>query len=306
MMAAGAAVPFRNLNLSTAFSEAEKKFPIRLFSKPLDGFDFQYMCECLNRAGIEGFDLTVRPGGKVTPEKVEDDLPRLVGEAKKYNLALDMMVTSILSPDDQFTERILKTASSVGVTHYRLGWAAYDTGKGIMETLQDYKFALARISGLNKKYNIKGAYQNHAGARIGGPVWDLYELLKDLPPEYIGCQYDVRHAVVEGANAWIIGLRLLAPFINSLAIKDFTWQTVKGKPSAVTVPMGEGMVNWDLFFKTIKELKISVPMTLHVEYPLISKVEESHSLTRKQEIISAKLKKDMDFLNVYLTKYGLE
>jgi len=101
-------------------------------------------------------------------------------------------------------------------------------------------------------------------------------------------------------------LRLLAPFINSLAIKDFTWQTVKGKPSAVTVPMGEGMVNWDLFFKTIKELKISVPMTLHVEYPLISTVEERHSLTRKQEIISGKLKKDMDFLNVYLTKYGLE
>ncbi|HBE43079.1 MAG TPA: xylose isomerase [Bacteroidales bacterium] len=305
MAAAGAAIPFAKMDLPGIAGTPEKRFPVRLFSKPIDEYDFGFMCECLNRSGIEGFDLTVRPGGKVIPEKVEDDLPRLVGEAKKYNLSIDMMVTSILSPDDQFTERILKTASSVGVTHYRLGWAEYDPEKGIMGTLEGYKFAMMGIAGLNKKYNIKGGYQNHAGARIGGPVWDLYELLKDLPSEYIGCQYDVRHAMVEGTNAWVLGLRLLAPLINSLAIKDFTWQIVKGKPAPVTVPLGEGMVNWELFFRTIKELDLSAPMTLHVEYPLFSKAEESHSPGRKQEIIVSKLKKDMDFLNGYLTKYGL-
>lgn len=303
--AAGAFIPFTKFHLPHTGIAPGNRFPVRLFSKPIDSFDFGFMCECLNRSGIGGFDLTVRPGGKVIPEKVEDDLPRLVGEAKKHNLALDMMVTSILSPDDQFTERILKTASSVGITHYRLGWAPYDLEKGIMKTLEEYKYALMGIAGLNKKYNIRGGYQNHAGARIGGPVWDLYELLKDLPPENIGCQYDVRHAVVEGANAWVLGLRLLAPFINSLAIKDFTWQMVKGKPAAVTVPLGEGMVNWDLYFRTIKELNISAPMTLHVEYPLFSQAEESHSLARKQEIIVSKLKKDMDFLNGYLSKYDL-
>lgn len=303
--AAGATLPFTKLNLSDAFNAPEKRFPVRLFSKPLDVFDFSFMCECLNRSGIEGFDLTVRRGGKVAPEKVEDDLPELAEEARKYNLAIDMIVTEILSPDDQFTEKILKTASSVGVTHYRLGWAEYDLQQGIMENIQGYKYAMMGIAGLNKKYNICGGYQNHAGVRIGGPVWDLYELLKDLPPENIGCQYDVRHAMVEGANSWVLGLRLLAPYINSLAIKDFTWQTVKGKPAAVTVPLGEGMVNWDLFFRTIRELNITVPMTLHVEYPLFTKSEESQSPGRKQDIIVSKLKKDMDFLNRYMLKYGL-
>ena len=259
--AAGAAIPFAKFQLADLAYSPAKRYPVRLFSKPVDAFDFGFMCECLTRSGIEGFDLTVRPGGKVVPEKVEDDLPRLVDEAKKYNLALDMMVTAILSPDDPFAENILKTASSAGITHYRLGWAEYDPEKGIMGTLQEYKYAMTGIAGLNKKYNLHGGYQNHAGARIGGPVWDLYELLKDLPPENIGCQYDVRHAMVEGANSWVLGLRLLAPYINSLAIKDYTWQTVKGKPEAVTVPLGEGMVNWDLYFKTIKELNIAAPMT---------------------------------------------
>lgn len=305
MAAAGAAIPFTKFKLSGTSNPPEKKFPVSLFSKPIDAFDFGFMCECLTRSGIKGFDLTVRPGGKVVPEKVEEDLPRLASEAKKHNLVIDMMVTGILSPDDPFAENILKTAASVGITHYRLGWAEYDNEKGIPGTLQDYKHALTGIAGLNKKYNLHGGYQNHAGARIGGPVWDLYELLKDLPPDNIGCQYDVRHAMVEGTNSWVLGLKLIAPYINSLAIKDYTWQVIKGRPEPVTVPLGEGMVNWDLYFRTIRELKIEAPMTLHVEYPLFTKAEENYPPARKQDIIVAKLKKDMDFLNANLTKYGL-
>jgi len=303
--AASAAMPFIATCNNIKPVQSKKKYPVRLFSKPIDAFDFDFMCECLNRSGIDGFDLTVRPGGKVEPARVEGDLPKLVGQAKKFNLALDMMVTGILLPDDPFTERILKTASSVGISHYRLGWSDYDLEKGIWESLQSYRIAMKGISEINRKYNIHGDYQNHAGPRIGGPVWDLHELLRDLPPEFIGCQYDVRHATVEGANTWILGMRLLAPYIKTLAIKDFTWETINGKPTAVTVPLGEGTVNWDIYFKTLKELNISGPITLHVEYPLFEKSEESHSLSRKQEIIVSKLKKDMDFLNGSLAKYEL-
>lgn len=73
----------------------------------------------------------------------------------------------------------------------------------------------------------------------------------------------------------------------------------------VTVPLGEGMVNWDLFFSTLKDFNVSVPITLHVEYPWFTRDEENYSLIRKQDIIVKKLKKDMDFLNGYLTKFNL-
>jgi len=301
---AGAAIPFVSPGEIMQPVQVKKKFPVRLFSKPIDSFEFGFMCECLNRSGIEGFDLTVRPGGKVEPEKVEDDLPKMVGEARKYNLALDMIVSGIVDAGP-ITDRVLKTASSVGITHYRLGYLEFDNKAGIWESVQKHKATFKEIEALNRKYRIHGDYQNHAGTRVGGPVWDLYEMLKGLSPEFIGCQYDVRHAMVEGANAWIIGMRLIAPYIKTLAIKDFTWISGKGNPRAVTVPLGEGMVDWDLFFKTLRELNVSGPMTLHVEYPLLDKSEEGHSLSRKQEIIVSKLKKDMDFLNGFLEKYEL-
>jgi len=303
--AAGASVPVLSGLGTYILPTVQKKYPVRIFSKPLDAYDFSFMCDCLTKSGIEGFDLTVRKGGKVEPADVEARLPYLVDEAKKHNLVIDMMVTDITSAADPLAEKVLKSASAAGIKHYRLGYFEYDFKAGIMETVQKHKITLKAINDLNKKYKIHGGYQNHAGTRVGGPVWDLYELLRELTPEFTGSQYDVRHAVVEGANTWIIGMRLLAPYIKTLAIKDFIWVTGEGKPKAVTVPMGEGMVNWDLFFKTIKELNISGPLTLHVEYPLLEKGEEKLTLDQQQNIIVGKLKKDMDFLNGFLKKYEL-
>lgn len=303
--AAGAAIPFISPEKPFAEGRQGEKYPIRLFSKPIDAYDFGFMCEVTSKCGIGGFDMTVRPKGKIEPSKVEADLPKLVAEAKKYNLVFDMMVTEILTASDPFTERVLKTASSSGVKYYRYGWADYDKKAGIMDSIKKYHTELIKINELNKKYRIAGSYQNHAGARLGGPVWDLYELIGDLPREFTGAQYDVRHAMVEGANTWSLGMRLISDKINTLALKDFTWQTVKGKPQAVTVPMGEGMVNWDQYFSLVKELNIVAPITLHVEYPLLESGEEKLSLAQQQEIIVRKIKKDTDFIKTYLTKYQL-
>jgi sugar phosphate isomerase/epimerase len=303
--AAGAAIPFlKSVDPEISMPQAEK-YPLRLFSKPIDAYDFGFMCEVVSRCGIGGWDMTVRPGGKIEPAKVETDLPKLVAESKKHNLAFDMMVTGILSATDPFTERVLKTASAQGVKWYRFGWADYDLKAGIMNSIKKYHEELVKLTDLNRKYKITGSYQNHAGARLGGPVWDLNELLRDLPKEYSGSQYDVRHAMVEGANTWMLGMRLIADKINTLAIKDFTWQTVKGKPQAVTVPMGEGMVNWDQFFKIVKELNITGPLTLHIEYPLLESGEEKLPLSQQQDIIVKKIKKDADFVKSYLSKYQL-
>jgi L-ribulose-5-phosphate 3-epimerase len=305
-VAAGSvAVPFLSGIHSIIPLQDKDRYPIRLFSKPLDKYNFDFICECTAGSGIGGLDLTVRPGGKVDPQEVENLLPRLTDNAEKHNLSIDMIVTGIVSAEDPYTEKILKTASDCGVKYYRLGWFEYDSKNDIWETLQKYKRSLIDIVELNRKYKIHGGYQNHDGARVGGPVWDLHELLRDFPPEFLGSQYDVRHAMVEGNDTWTLGMRLIAPHIKTLAIKDFTWKTSGNRPELVTVPVGEGMIDWDLYFKMVKDLNIVAPLTLHFEYPLLEKGEEKLSLISQQEIIIRKLKKDADFIKTYLQKYQL-
>jgi len=304
-LAAGAVLPLVSEVTNLSFDKEKVSYPVRLFSKPLDNYDFDFICECTAASGLEGLDLTVRPGGKVEPSEVETVLPKLVEKARSHSLEVDMIVTGITGAAGPYTENILKTASGLGVRYYRLGWLEYDKKAGVWETLQTYKTVFSELALLNKRYNIHGGYQNHAGNYIGAPVWDLHELFKDIPPEYLGSQYDIRHAMVEGFDTWIIGLRLIKDHIRTLAIKDFTWSIEKGRSQPVTVPLGQGMVDWDIYFQTLKELSIKAPLTLHIEYPLLDKGDEMLPVSRQKEIIIGKIRSDVDFIKDHLRKYGL-
>jgi L-ribulose-5-phosphate 3-epimerase len=301
---AGAAIPMVT-NLEKILPSASKSdFQINLFSKPLDSYDFDFTCECCKLSGMAGLELTVRKDGRVEPESVESALPDYIRKASKYDLSTDMIVTGILSAQDPLTERILKTASSSGVKFYRLGWFSYDK-TDLWETLQKYRSVMSGLTVLNKKYNIHGGYQNHSGEYVGAPLWDLFELFRDLPPEYTGSQFDVRHAMVEGYDTWKLGMRLISKYIKTLAVKDFAWKNIDGRQQPVTVPLGEGIVGWDNYFRSLKELNIKAPITLHIEYPLLENGEEKLPLKKQQEIIVRKLKKDREFVDSFLKKYQL-
>jgi len=192
---------------SLIFSPIILSRPIHVFSKPLQWLGSDALADMLIEAGAEGIDLSVRPGGHVLPEKVETDLPKAVEAARKRGLKIDMIVTAITKADDNFAESVIKTASALGVKFYRLGEINYDDSIGIMENIRKVNSSFRKLAELNKKYNIHGAFQNHVGTRVGSAVWDIYEILKDLDPEFIGCQYDVRHAVAEGSSSWVNGFQ---------------------------------------------------------------------------------------------------
>jgi sugar phosphate isomerase/epimerase len=186
-----------------------------------------------------------------------------------------------------------------------MGWMPYDEALGIKGTLEKYKPVFKKLEEMNRKYKIHGAYQNHSGVRIGGPVWDLYELLKDIDPEYLGCQYDVRHAVVEGGVSWVTGLKLIMPWIKCTDIKDHIWSKTNGKWNPESVPLGEGMVNFDEYFKIVQRNNVPGPMSLHLEYPPFERYTVQMTDSEKKKLFVAAMKKDVDKLKSLRTKYQL-
>ena len=301
MAAAGLAMPVAKTFGNDFFDGQENKTPIAFFTKPLDGFEAGFMAETLAMAGISGFDLSVRPGGRVEPERIADELPEIIETGKKYGLATEMMVSSVRGLDET-SEKVLRTASRYGIKHYRLGYFNYDFSEGIQESLARIKKGLEPLARLNGELGIQAGYQNHTGTRVGAPMWDIWELVKDFPVSQVSSQFDIQHAVTEGAASWPLALRLLGKNIGSLAIKDFTWEIRDRKPRIVPVPMGEGIVDFGLFFSLLRELKIAAPVSLHVEYPFLNKEEETLPLLQKQKIIVTKLRKDVDFVRRHLNR----
>ena len=152
-----------------------------------------------------------------------------------------------------------------------------------------------------------GGYQNHSGRGVGGPVWDLYSLLKDRDPQYIGVQYDIRHATVEGAISWPLGLRLLAPWIKTIDIKDYIWEKdEKGSWKLKNVPLGEGMVDFKAFFELYKSFNIEGPVSIHYEYDLGGAEHGRLNPTMPLDEIKVWFKKDLDYLENQFRQFGID
>lgn len=279
---------------------------ICVFSKHLQFLDYEEMAETAAEIGFDGVDLTVRAGGHVLPENVIKDLPRAVKAVENAGLTAPMMASDVNDPDDPMTEPVLKTAADLGIQYYRMGYVGYDFKKGVIKTLDEYKIKLKRLITLNRKAGIIGNYQNHDGTNVGAPIWDLWYLFHESPPDWIGCQFDIRHATVEGAHSWPIDLRLIAPYVRTLVIKDHKWGMVDGKWRIINTPVGEGMVDFATYFQMVKELNLGGPITMHFEYPMTDRPEEEMDIkTVKMQVMNA-MRKDLKALRDLLKNAGLK
>ena len=218
---------------------------IAVFSKHLQWLPFADVGPVIAESGFRAVDLTVRPGGHVLPERVEDDLPRAVETLGKSGLTVPLITTAITDADP-LARRVLAAAKKAGVTHYRMGYWTFPANTDPLKALRDLKPRAAALAALNREIGIRGGYQNHVGTRVGGSVWDLGVLLEGIEPDGLGVQYDIRHAVAEGGESWPVALRMIAPHIDTVALKDLIWaKRTDGRWEPRSVPLGEGMVNFD-------------------------------------------------------------
>ncbi|QXP52598.1 sugar phosphate isomerase/epimerase [Cellulophaga sp. HaHa_2_1] len=270
---------------------------VHLFSKHLQFLDYDKMSRAAAELGFDGLDVTVRKGGHVTPENVARDLPKIVQAMQSYGLTAELITTNITTATAPETENILYTASQLGFKNYRMGWLEYSEALSIPESIEKFEVQFAALEFLNKKLNITGSYQNHAGQHVGAPVWDIHQIIKDRDPNYIATQYDIRHAVVEGGTSWTLGLRLIQSHIKCIVIKDFKWGQEHGVWKPINVPLGEGMVDFNAYFKLLKKYHLdNIPMSLHCEYNLGGAEHGDKEISISEEAVLKRIKKDLNFL----------
>ncbi|WP_282136858.1 sugar phosphate isomerase/epimerase family protein [Seonamhaeicola maritimus] len=266
---------------------------INIFSKHLQFLNYTDMAHAAVEMGFDGIDLSVRPKGHVLPGRVKDDLPLAISAIKNVGFEPKMMTSGILSTDEPFSRDVLETAAQLGVKFYRLGYYRYPKDKSIPEAISNIANQVKELSILNKEFGIKGAYQNHAGKHVGAAIWEIHKMLKGVENKYMGCQYDIRHATVEGGQSWETGLRLIKPKINTIVLKDFLWVNKNGKWTVQNVPIGKGMVDFKSYFKLLKAYKINVPVSLHCEYDLGGAEHGKKDIAITQKEVFAAIKKDL-------------
>jgi L-ribulose-5-phosphate 3-epimerase len=309
----------------SAGSEASPpgKLKVCIFSKHFQWATVAETAQFAKELGFDGVDLTVRSGGHVVPSRVETDLPVAVKTIRDSGLEVPMITTDITKANSE-AAAVLRTASQLGIHHYRWGGLTYKPGQSIMGQLEEMKPQVKALAELNRKYEVCGMYHTHSGPGVvGAPIWDLYILFESLDPRWMGANYDIGHATVEGGyGGWIDSSLLMREQMKGFALKDFKWVKnvagetfqdpfdkslgVAGQWTPHWCPIGEGMVNFAGFFKIIKANGFSGPVQLHFEYPGLGGAQNGNAkLTVPQEVVLDAMRHDLTAVKGLLSQASL-
>jgi sugar phosphate isomerase/epimerase len=243
------------------------KGEICLFSKHLPGMDCARMAQAVKKIGFSGVDLTVRPGGHVSPERAAEDLPKAVAAIRSEGLSVPMITTALTSAQDPTAKPILSTAGKLSIPFFKPGYYRYsfaDVRVELQKAMSDFR----TLAELSRQSGMQCGFHNHEGY-IGAQLWDVAQTIDQLDSKWVGYYFDIRHAVAEGGGAgWKIALNLVAPRIKMIAVKDSYWEKSSRGWRQIDCPLGQGMVDWKAYFTALRQANFHGPISLHLEYEI--------------------------------------
>jgi L-ribulose-5-phosphate 3-epimerase len=275
LLATPVLAPFATPSLTSAQApqprppDASATLQVGIVSRHLQWTTVEDAIDLARTAGYDAIEWNVRAGGHIEPERVEQDLPRVVELTRKAGLAAAMITTAIQDAASPHAEAILRTANGLGIRFYRGGqYFRYDYKAPLLPQIEALKPRIASLVALNQKFGMTWAYHTHSGGgNIGGNVWDIWMAIRDFDPSLIALNYDTAHTTIRGGNGWGDAARVALPFIKCLAIKDARWEQVAGRGwVSEFVPIGEGLVDFKMRFELLKSAGFRGPVNVHFEH----------------------------------------
>ena len=195
------------------------------FTKSFQDRSIPEVCRIFKEIGLDGLDLTVRPGGHIDPADVEQKLPLAHQAAKQEGVEI-LFLTTTITDDGENAERVLATAAEIGIDRVKMGYYRYGEFGSLAKRMVEIQRQMAKVIKLAAKYQILPCVHIHSGTTIPSHGTQLYQLIRDFSPEEIGAYVDPLHMTLEGGrDGWRQGLDLLAPWIGLVAVKNFAWES---------------------------------------------------------------------------------
>jgi sugar phosphate isomerase/epimerase len=259
------------------------------FTKSLKELDTAGLIAFCKDAGLDGADLTVRPGYPVHPDNALTALPALVKAFRDEGL----MVGLVTAPGDmtdassKVARNVFEAAAKGGVPAIKIGYfsyqpARYDAG------LAEARRRLAGFATLAARTGVRACYHTHSDNMYGNNAAGLRLLLQDSDPHYIGAFVDTGHTAING-GPFRMELDIVRAWLSLIAIKDMAWTHTKQGWRHDVVPAGAGIVHWNDVAQGLKDCHFNGTISLHGEY-------EAKELTERQRLA----KEELAFLKTHL------
>ncbi len=245
-----------------------------MFSKHLDmlGLSMDEVARDMKSIGLDGVDLTVRPGGRIEPQDVESKLPEACAQFAQHGLEVSLLTTAIDSIHSPNAEAIFDAAAECGIPAIKLGYWTLRNPREFWSVFDYARVQLAGIAEMAGTYGVSANVHIHSGPYLSAMAPVVYMLLDEIcAPSTVGAYMDTGHMLIEGGyDGWRQGMVMLAPYLNLVALKGYSWAAVEedGETKVARKMLGfsEAMQDWKQIFTMLRDFGYDGTVSLHSEY----------------------------------------
>jgi sugar phosphate isomerase/epimerase len=236
-----------------------------VFTVTLGLLDIPGLIAFCKETGLDGVDLTVRPGYPVTPDNVATELPRAVRAFQDAGLIIGQVSgpKDFTDPGSAAARAIFEACSKAGIPGVRLGYFTYEDH--FERSLADARVRMAGFARLAASTGVRAVFHTHSGNCLGNNAASTRLLLQGLDTRHVGVSIDTGHLAVNG-GPFRMEADMLRPWISHLAIKEVVWEKKENVWEFQFVPAGEGHVRWNDVRQALNDVQFNGMTTLYAVY----------------------------------------
>lgn len=204
----------------------------------------------IHDVGLDTTNLVVRDGYWVTMQNLAADTRAFTATMRAAGLKVYYAITGFSPEQLAQDDRPLGILAEHGITQFRMSYFNWPSPPEWNHAISNARRQLADVVRLCEKHHIRVVYQIHHGTLISHSL-AARELVRDLPPEFVGVKLDPGNQCFEGTENWRNAAATLGPYLCALGVKDTVISRDAQKATQPGkgwrrdwAPIDEGVVNW--------------------------------------------------------------
>lgn len=260
----------------------------------------EQVVEKLGAHGYDGVEWRVHEDYHIPPRQLVSrarDIKRLVDD---HGLEVSCLMGYAPLGDLVQQRAFAEACAIMNCPRYRPGAVLYDGSHNYRDLYQATVDTLGRVVEAAASFGVKPIIETHFGT-IAPSAGLAYRLVQQFDAGKIGVNYDPANLVIEGREAWQMGLELLGPYLDYVHAKNIAWVRDGGKWRWIFASMSEGQVDWVDVMRVLERVGYDGYIAFENFYrvPVRSKGYVGEDLTQHAEVfrdIDDRLDEDLRYL----------
>jgi sugar phosphate isomerase/epimerase len=254
----------------------------------------------LRAYGYDGVEWRVHEDYHVAPRELAARAGEIVRLVEDHGLEVSCLM-GYAPIDDLAQQRAFAEACAImRCPRYRPGAVLYDGTRDYRDLYQATVDALGALLDVVAPFGAKPVIETHFGT-IAPSAGLAFRLVQHFDPARIGVNYDPANLIIEGREAWQMGLELLGPYLDYVHAKNIAWVRENGKWRWVFASMADGQVDWTEVMQALRRVGYDGYVAFENFHlvPMRSKGYVGEDLTQHAEVfrdIDARLAEDLQYL----------